>query len=80
MAASPLPSRGPRGEQKCYVPPPFSGVPDTKHGVKIRSRCLGPHSSEIKKSAELLHTPTFSGVPHAKRGHNSRTAYLTPAL
>ena len=33
---SPLPSRGPKREPKCYVIPSFSGVPDAKRGEKIR--------------------------------------------
>ena len=31
VATSPLPSRGPKRGQKCYVTPAFSGIPDTKH-------------------------------------------------
>ena len=36
-ATSPLPSRGPKRDPKCYVTPAFSGVPNAKHGEKIRS-------------------------------------------
>ena len=30
VAASPLPSRGPKRARKCYVAPVFSGVPNAK--------------------------------------------------
>ena len=40
VATSPLPSRGPKRGQKCYVTPTFSEVPNAKRGEKIRS---GPH-------------------------------------
>ena len=30
VATSPLPSRGPKRGQKCYVTPTFSGIPNAK--------------------------------------------------
>ena len=39
MATSPLPSRGAKRGQKCYVTPAFSGVPSK--GDKIKSGCIG---------------------------------------
>ena len=48
VATSPLPSRGPTSGRKCCVTLAFSGVPNAKRGVKIRSGCL---------------TPAFSGGP-----------------
>ena len=42
MAASPLPSRGPKKGRNCYVTPEFSGVP--KKGFK-----KGPHQANGKR-------------------------------
>ena len=80
MAASPLPSRGPKRGRNCYVTPAFSGVPNAKRGDKIRNGYLTPAFSGAQKRAELLRNPYKLGVPNAKRGDKIRNGYLTPAF
>ena len=64
MAASPLPSRGPKKGRKCYVTPAFSGIPNAKRGEqnqkwsstkgnKIRSGYLTPAFPGAQKRAEF---------------------------
>ena len=75
VAASPLPSWGPKRGRNCYATPAFSGVPNVKRGEqnqkwsptkgnKIRSGCLTPAFSGSQKRAEMHVTPTFSGIPN----------------
>ena len=71
MAASPLPSRGPKRGQNCYVTPLFSGVPNAKHGEKFRSGCLTPAFSGAQKRAELLRNPSILGGPQRQAGRKS---------
>ena len=74
VAASTLPSRGPKRGRKCYVTHAFSGVPNTKRveqnqkwspakGNKIRNGCLTPAFLGAQKRVEMLRNPAFLGVP-----------------
>ena len=73
MAASPLPSRGPKTGRKCYVIPAFSGVPNAKRGEKIRSGCLTPTFSRAQSGAEVLRNPCIlRGPQHQERGENQK--------
>ena len=83
MAASPLPSRGPKRGQKCFVTPAFSGTPTPSSGSKIRS---GPQqrgtklevaasplpSRGPKRGGKCYVTPPFLGIPNAKRGEQNQ--------
>ena len=72
---SPLPSRRPKRKQKCYVTPPFSGIPNAKRGErknqkwsptngnKIISGCLTPAFSEAQKRAEMRRHRCILGDP-----------------
>ena len=80
MATSPLPSRGPKKGRDCGVGPAFSGVPNTKHGEKIRSGYLTPAFLGPKKGRDCYVTPAFSGIPNTKHGEKIRSGYLTPAF
>ena len=78
LAPSPLPSRGPKRGQACYVTPAFSGVP--KRGDKIRIGCLTPAFSGAETPSaggelEVVPSPLPSRGP--KRGRN---CYATPAF
>ena len=42
LAASGLPSRGPKRGRNCYITPAFLGVPNGKRGEKIRMESLTP--------------------------------------
>ena len=53
VAASPLPSRGPKRGRKCYVTPAFLGVPYTK----------GWKQKWPTKGRKCYVTPAFAGVP-----------------
>ena len=75
VAASTLPSRGPKRGQDCSVTPAFSGIPNAKRGEgkkselsptkgnKIRSGCLTPAFSGAQKRARLLRHPCILGDP-----------------
>ena len=76
VAASPLPSRGPKRGQNCSVTPAFSGVPNK--GDKIRSGYLTPAFSGAQKRANRYITPAFSGFPN--KGVEIRSGCLTPAF
>ena len=72
VAASPLPSQGPKIGRNCYVTPAFSGVPNTKCVEKIRSGCLTRAFSDVHKRAELLRNPyILQGPQHQVRGTKS---------
>ena len=73
VAASLLPSRGPKRGRKCYVTPAFSGIPNAKHGEQNRSGCLTPAFSGAKKRAEMLCHPCILGDPQ-HRGTKSEVA------
>ena len=62
MAASPLPSRGPTTERKCYVTPAFSGVSKQK-GTKSEVVASPLPSPGPKRGRKCYVTPAFSGVP-----------------
>ena len=80
MATSPLPSRGTKRGQHCYVAPAFSGILNGKLGDKIRSRYLTLAFSGAQKKAELLRNPCILGIPKAKLGDKIRSGYLTSAF
>ena len=61
VAASPLPSRGPKRGRKCYVTPAFSGSPTPSMGSKIKSGCLTPAFSRAQKRAEMQRHPCILG-------------------
>ena len=63
VAASPQPSREPKRGRKCYVTLAFSGVPNVKHGEKIRSGCLTPAPRGPERGRNCYVTPAFLGVP-----------------
>ena len=74
VAASPLPSQGPKTGRKCYVSPAFLGVPNAKRGEqnqewsptkgeKIGSGCLTPAFSGAQKRTEMLCHPCILGGP-----------------
>ena len=73
MTTSPLPFRGPKRGQNCYVTPTFSGIPNAKRGDKIRSGYLTPAFSGAQKRAELLRNPCVLGDPQRQpRGENQK--------
>ena len=57
VAASPLPSQGPRNGCKCYVSLAFSAVLNTKRGDKLRRGCVTLAFSEARERAEVLRHP-----------------------
>ena len=65
-----LPSWGPTNGRKCYVTPPFSGIPERKGG-KNRSGYLTPGFSGVQKRAEMLRHPCILGGPWL-RGQNQK--------
>ena len=73
VATAPLPSWGPSKGRKWYVTPVFSGFPNTKRGVKIRSGYLTPAFLGALKRAKLLRNPCVLGFPKAKRGDKIRS-------
>ena len=79
VAASPLPSRGPKRGRKCYATPAFSGIPNAKCGEqnqkwsptkrnKIRNGCHTLAFLRPIKRRKCYVTPASSGIPDAKRG------------
>ena len=73
MATSPLPCRGPKREQDCYVTPVFSGITNPKHGEKIRSGYLTPAFLGPQKGAGLRRNPCILRDPqHQARGENQK--------
>ena len=85
VAASPLPSRGPKRGWKCYVTPAFSGIPKQR-GTKSKLAASPLPSRGPKRGQKCSVTPTFLGVPKqrgtklelaAKRG---RKCCVTPAF
>ena len=65
VAASPLPSRGPKGGRTCNVTPAFSGVPNTKRGEQ-NQKWSPTKGNKIRIGCP---TPAFSGGP--KEGGNA---------
>ena len=80
MATSPLPSSVAKMRRHCYVIPVFSGIPNTKHGEKIRSGYLTPAFLGAQKGAGLLCNPCILGDLNTKQGEKIRSGYLTPAF
>ena len=80
LASSPLPSRGPKRGQKCYVTlhPRRSATPSTRS--QITSGCLTPAFWEAQKRAEMLHHPCNLGVPNAKGGKQHQEWLPHPCL
>ena len=66
MAASPLPSWGPKRGRNCDVIPAFSGVPNAKRGDNIRSGCLTFAFSRGQHWAEWLRNTYVLGGPRKK--------------
>ena len=79
MATHPAFSGAQRG-RRCYVTLAFSGVPNAKHGEKLKSGYLTLAFSGPKRGRKCHVTPTFSGVPNAKRREKIRRGYLTLAF
>ena len=88
MAASPLPSRGPKRGWKCYVTPAFSGVPNAKRreenqkcfptkGFTNRSGCLTPAFSGAEKRAEMLRHPYILRVSPTPMAEANKKWFLT---
>ena len=73
VAASPLPSRGPKRGRKCYVTLAFSGSPKPSAGNKIRSGHLTFAFSRAQKRGEMLRHPCILGDPQ-QRGTKSEVA------
>ena len=61
VATSPLPSRGPKRGQKCYVTPASRG--SSAKGNKIRSGYITPAFSGAQNWADWLHNPCLLGGP-----------------
>ena len=94
LAASAVPSRWPTRGLQCYITPAFSGVPNAKHGEKIRSGYFNPAFSRAQKRAEVLHNPCNLGGPQSQAGTlklaasrvpfrwptRGRKCYVTPAF
>ena len=68
LAASPLPSRGPKRGRKCYVTPAFSGIPKQR-GTKSELAASPLPFRGPKRGQKCCVTPAFSGVPY-KGGQN----------
>ena len=66
MAASPLPSRGPKRGRKCYVTPAFSGIPNTGgQNLKwVPHPCLlgGPKDGEMRRHPCIPGDPQHRGT------------------
>ena len=79
VATSPLPSRGPKRGQKCYVTPAFSGIPNKEEqnlkGLPHPCVLWGPR--EGRNTMAPLHS---RGFPTASAGSKIRSGYLTPAF
>ena len=63
VAASPLPSRGPKRGQKCYITPAFSGIPKqrgTKSDLKTYARgnndapSISKYGSLVRADAQIV--------------------------
>ena len=81
VAASPLPSRGPKRGRNCYVTPAFSGVPNAKRGEQNQKWL--PHPCLLWRPTTRRNcygTPAFSRVPNAKHGEKIRSGCLTTAF
>ena len=72
VAASPLPSRGPKREQKYHANPAFSGVPNAKRGDQNQKWLPHPCLLGPKRGRKCYVTPTFSGVPNVKHGEQNQ--------
>ena len=72
VAASPLPSRGPKNGRKCYANLAFSGIPKKK-GTKSEVAASPLPSRGLRRGPKCYVTPAFSGVPNAKHGDKIRS-------
>ena len=79
MAASPLPSRGPKRGRNRYVIPAFLGVPKAKRREKIRSASLTP-TFPGDQTVELLRNPWFRGGSQRQARGKIRSGCLTLAF
>ena len=93
VAASTLPSRGPKRGQDCSVTPAFSGIPNAKRGEQKKSVVVPNKGEQNQKWLPhpcLLGGPKEGGNsrgPNAKRGEGRKTkgnkirsGCLTPAF
>ena len=72
-AASPLPSRGPKGGRKCYATLAFSGVPNAKRGEQNQKGLPHPCLLGGPKQSGNATSPLHSlGSPNAKRGEQNQ--------
>ena len=86
MAASPLPSRGPRTGRNCYAAPAFVEVPawplgpwaKRGGGSEVAASPLPSHGPKRGRNCDVI--PALSGVPNANRGEKIRRGCLTPAF
>ena len=92
VAASALPSRGPKRGCNCYITPTFSGVPNKVD--KIRSGYLTLAFSVAHKRVEVLRNPCILGgtqtkgtkskvaaAPlHSRGPKREQNCYVTPAF
>ena len=79
-AASSVPSRGPKRGRNCYVTPAFSGVPNAKHGEKIRNGRVTPAFSGSQMRAELLRIPCILGGPQRQAQGENQNRLPHPCL
>ena len=63
VAASPLPSQGPKRGRNCYATPALSEVPNANRRGKIRNGYLTLIQLGAQKRAELLSNPCIIGGP-----------------
>ena len=80
LAASPLPSPGPKNGRNCYATPAFSGVPNAKRGDGIRIGCLTRAFSGAQKWAELLRNPCILGGPQRQARAENQNSLPHPYL
>ena len=81
LAASTLPSRGPKRGRKCYVTPAFLGIPNKGEQNKIRSGYLTPAFFGAQKRAEMLcHPCILGGTQRQAGGRNPQSSYTANSI
>ena len=79
MAASPLPSRGPKRGRKCYITLAFSGGPQNQaRGAKSEVATSPLPSRGPKRGTKCYITPAFSGIPN--KGEQNQKWLPQPCL
>ena len=77
LAASAMPSRGPKSGWKCYVTPAFSGVPNKGEQRKeLAASAMPSQGPECGRKCYV--TPAFLGVPN--KGNQNRNWLPQPCL